>query len=138
HSEHSRIHMPHKINAEGRARGIKGAIAALARKRLENLERPITCARCGMGFFSAGFKPSMYCSSECIDAVRSRALHGEDRECARGGAAYVATKRVQLYCSRLCNSRASADRAGQLQERIVICDWCSEGFSSKRSNARFC
>ena len=138
HSEHSRIHMPQKISAEGRARGGRAAMAAMARKRLENLKKPLTCARCGVGFFSAAFRPTAYCSRECIEAVRSGAFTGERRMCARCGAAYDATKRVQLYCSKKCNTRAVADRAGERQMRAVMCDQCKREFSSKRSNARFC
>lgn len=137
HGEHSSHHYEANLGPH-RARALVNARRTQDRLRHERLERDLVCAHCGAIYHSGSAHPTRYCSSACIEAARSGAFVGEERQCVVCGDTYRATRRTQRYCSKSCNSRATAERADQRTRRDVACAQCGLVFVSERSNARFC
>lgn len=136
HSAHCALHAEEKLGPH-RKKAIENAMAAQRRNRDEREKKSLTCAVCGKTYHSRSPSPSRFCSSVCIDAARSSVFQGESRSCTRCGEPYEATKRVQKYCSKQCNTLAMQERGAPI-ERSVTCPCCEEQFQSKRANARFC
>ena len=137
HGEHSSRHMAEKIGPY-RAKAIANSHAA----RLRNIEklrkRRLRCVMCGSVSHSGSRNPTRYCSSACLEAARSGAFGCERRRCEYCGVVYVATKRVQKFCSKPCNNAAAAARAGDRTVHEITCASCGKSFRSGGSNARFC
>lgn len=137
HGEHSSLHYEAKL-LPYRELALANSQEARERNRQKRLERTLICAFCEKEYHSGSAHPRRFCSSECIEAYRSGAFGSEIRKCEYCAKEYRATKRVQRYCSRKCNSRASEKRAKALIPRTIICAHCGVLFQSKKTNARFC
>lgn len=136
-SEHSAMHFdehlrPHLPKAHAASQ------AAIVRNRGIRKARVLICIVCGGEYSSGSLHPTRYCSSACIEAARSGAFAGEGRKCEYCGVAYTATRRVQRYCTKRCNTMAAADRSKLRVSRRIACASCGQEFESDRSNARFC
>jgi hypothetical protein len=137
-AEHSSLHAEAHLGPH-RTRALVAARAAI-RKAIDERKRTrvLTCVWCGSEYRSGAIDPTSYCSTKCIDAARSGRFEGDARICARCGTPFAATRRVQVYCSKQCNTKASADRSASRIERELSCAQCGNAFRSSRSNARFC
>jgi hypothetical protein len=138
HSDHSRIHFTEHLTPEIRIYARQRAVAAKQRNDAERRQRSLVCVVCGGVYHSAAVHPTAFCSSDCIERTRSGAFHDTQRICERCGAKYIATRRVQRYCSKKCSTRATADRKNSREVRGVVCACCGKVFQSDRSNAKFC
>ena len=137
-SDHNRLHCREKLDPY-KDRALAAAHEAARKNREERFRsRQLTCVVCGEKYRSGARSPAAYCSVICMDRLRSGAFRGDTRPCEQCGTLFQATRRVQRYCSKRCNQRASGNRASQLVERSLVCDRCGAGFASRRSNARFC
>jgi hypothetical protein len=135
HGEHSARHAAAKL-APHRGRALRNAVAARLRNSADRKLRQLACIQCGGQYTSGARHPTRFCSSRCVEAARSGAFAGQIRKCEHCGEEYLAKKRVQRYCSRLCNARACYEREATVRE--VKCAQCGAVFTSGRSNARFC
>jgi hypothetical protein len=135
HGEHSARHVEAKLGPH-RERALRNAFATRLRNSADRKLRGLVCAQCGAQYASGARHPKRFCSSRCVEAARSGAFARQFRKCEHCGQEYFAAKRVQRYCSRLCNARACAERTVTVRE--LACARCGAAFSSKRSNARFC
>lgn len=96
------------------------------------------CVQCGAAFQRRGASlPSGFCSRHCLEVWRGDAFAGEQRKCVVCDAPYMATKRVQLYCSKRCNVRAHNERP-PVDTTPKPCAKCGTSFVPKRNNAKFC
>lgn len=136
-SEHSALHYdghlrPHLDKAH------RNSKAANDRNRAERLQRDLVCVVCGSVYHSSAITYSKFCSSACMERARSVRFEGERRMCEYCGGPYDATRRVQRYCSKVCNSRGTALSAAGRVPRAITCAHCGDEFTSARTNARFC
>lgn len=133
---HSRLHCREKLDPyKDKAR--EAAQEASRRNREIRIRtRRLKCIVCGASYGSGAPKPAVYCSTRCLEKLRS-GFHGDRRICEQCGAPYTAKRRAQKYCGMLCNRAACANRE-PIQAREIICGHCRVAFLSKRSNATFC
>lgn len=136
HADHNRMHI-HRMHAH-QEKAVVNSQAVLRRNEAERLKRALVCVVCGGTFHSKSKRPTRFCSSACVESARSGAFSSDARLCEYCGGSYTATRRVQRYCSKRCNTLAATERAATLTVRAVSCDNCGTEFESKRSNARFC
>lgn len=102
--------------------------------------REAVCCHCGASFLSRHHgEPRKFCSLACQEKYRSNAFKPEQRVCAECGCSFLATKRVQKFCSRQCTNRNCLRRLKEpVEPRTIACAHCGVSFQSKRANARFC
>ena len=133
----------HSHHSTGRSTSDKQKQAASATfvRMWQELELDVkSCIGCGQQFESKSVhKTREFCSSKCLEKWRANAFQPETRQCVECKTDYVATRRVQKYCSESCNQAAAtrryrADRPIQLKR----CQHCGNAYESKRENARFC
>lgn len=68
----------------------------------------VTCLVCSAPFGMRSLQaPRQFCSNKCQDRWRANRFAGEPRNCVHCGQGYLAVRRVQRYCSKVCNSRAA-------------------------------
>lgn len=137
HGKHSALHYQEKL-APHRQKAMDNAKAAWQYNQSIRMQRDLVCARCGTIYHSPSAHPIRYCATACVEAARSGAFTGETRKCEFCATEYQATKRVQRYCSKPCNIRATEKRKTTLVLRTIHCARCGKAFDSKRVNARFC
>jgi hypothetical protein len=135
--DHSRHHCRKNLDPFKEKARI-GSTAARSRNMAKRIAQDLSCVICGGIYHSSAKTPTRYCSPACIERSRSAAFDGEDRKCEWCGEQYRATRRVQKYCSKRCNTLATADRATSRVEREVKCAECGVAITTNRTNARFC
>jgi hypothetical protein len=135
HGQHSAHHVEANL-APHREKALRNAFETRLRNSADRRLATLVCVQCGGEYSSGARRPRRFCSSRCVEAARAGAFARQRRKCEHCGQEYFATRRVQRYCSRLCNSRASAERI--VMVRQLECAECGTAFSAERSNARFC
>ena len=99
--EHMRLHATGKTNSDNQRRAAAATMAAL------RSPKPGKCLECGTGFVSTSSgKPGQFCSRSCLERWRGNRFVPEQRNCLVCSSEYLAVKRFQRYCCKVCNSRS--------------------------------
>ena len=98
---HIRLHATGKEGCDNQRRAAAATLAAL------RTPKPATCLQCSAGFVSRSTGGAgKFCSRPCLERWRGNRFLPEQRKCLVCDSEYLAVKRFQRYCSKLCNSRS--------------------------------